>query len=451
MRKYFLILFSSLLVLAGCANTDSSSGGCTTDGALQVLSPVHVKNTNEVDAWNKQVSDALGFDVELTYVADDYDTYLDSSLNSDLCYDVIYTTDSTKINADYALNLDEYIKNSDTLSNPDVIPTDAYDDVKEFSGQDSVYGIPNKNEGNLVLIYRKDWLDEFGMDEPTTLKEWQAYMQEAHDKYGAYGFASSLLYDIQPFMSAKGLKYGLDYDQDGNLYVPYASDEAAEIYDWLGNLYDAGLYEPNLLTNDTATIRNEMLSGDVAVIGYWDTWVGLMNDQMQGQDFEVAGASPVLDENKNGLTRKGDPGVFMVNKNSQKVDEAIKFLEYMHSDEGELLNSAGISGVDYNVQDGQIEFTEQGKQDGGDHGVPRSLNQVWEKPYSDFPLEGTEEACDKVKDYGFIANTRDADFASIEDIINKYAIDSIIDPSLSGEDAVKSMQKEIEPILNEQQ
>lgn len=452
MKRLITLLSLILVVLAGCSTKTTSTGGCSEDGALQVLSNLHVKSSDEAAAWSDYVSEQLGFDVELTYIEDEYDTYVKSAYSSDLCYDVIYTAQAFMMNDQYGLALDEYIKSSDVLSDQTIIPTSAYDAVKQFSDQEQIYGIPNKNEGNLVLTYREDWLKEFGMDEPTTLDGWRQYMEKANQEYGAYGFISTELYDIQPFMSANGVQYGLVQDNDGNWTVPYESDAAAEVYDWLGQLYDDGLYEPNMLTNGSDDMRNMMMSGGVATIGYWDTWVGLMNDQMveTDPDFKVIGAKTMVDENGNGYTRAGNPGAFIVNKNSQKIDKDIQFLEFMHSPEGDLLTSAGIPGVDYNMDGDELVFTEQGIDHGADHGVPRSLNENYEHPYSQFSLKGADESSAKVADYSFIA-TQAIDgvdyWTDIEEIINKYAIKSIIDPELTGQDAVEGMRTEIDPIL----
>lgn len=455
MKKLMSLLSLILVVLAGCANSASSTstGGCEEDGAVQVLSNLHVKSSDEAAAWSDYVSEQVGFDVELTYVEDEYDTYVKSAYSSDLCYDLIYTSQAFMMNDEYALNLDDYIAQSDILSDESIIPAQAYDNVLQASGQTSLYGIPNKDEGNLVLTYRQDWLEEFGMEEPTDLAGWRAYMEKANEEYGAYGFVSTELYDIQPFMSANGVQFGLVQDSEGNWTVPYESDAAAEVYDWLGQLYDDGLYEPNMLTNGSDDMRNMLMSDGVATIGYWDTWVGLMNDTMaeSNPDFKVIGAKTMVDENGNGYTRAGNPGVFIINKNSQKIDKDIQVLEFLHTPEGDLLTSAGIPGVDYNLEGDKVVFTDQGIEHGADHGVPRSLNKGYEHPYSEFSLEGADESSAKVADYSFIA-TQAIDgvdyWTDIEDIINKYAIKSIIDPELTGEDAVESMRTEIDPILD---
>lgn len=456
MKKVITLLSLVLVILAGCSSATgaASTGGCEEDGPVQILSNLHVKSSDEAKAWSDYVSEQLGFEVELTYIEDEYDTYVKSAYSSDLCYDLIYSSQSFMMNDEYALPLDDYISDSEILSDETIIPTKAYDNLKQFSSQDSIYGIPNKDEGNLVLTYRQDWLEEFGMEEPTDLAGWRQYMEKAHEEYGAYGFISTELYDIQPFMSTQGVKFGLVQDQNGDWTVPYESDDAVVVYDWLGQLYDDGLYEPNMLTNGSDDMRNMLMSDGVATIGYWDTWVGLMNDKMAetNPDFKVIGAKTMVDEDGNGYTRAGNPGAFIVNKNSQKIDQDIQILEFLHSPAGDMLTSAGIPGVDYNLEGDKVVFTDEGIEHGADHGVPRSLNQNYEHPYSEFSLEGADESSAKVEDYSFIA-TQSVDgvdyWTDIEQIIYKYGIKSIIDPELTGQDAVEGMRSEIDPILEE--
>ena len=79
------------------------------------------------------------------------------------------------------------------------------------------------------------------------------------------------MYELQGFFSA-GLKQRYVETADGKLDVPYSTDAAIPVYEWLNKLFEEGILDPNFTTNDTGKMRDLFLTDRVGMITYWDAW-----------------------------------------------------------------------------------------------------------------------------------------------------------------------------------
>ena len=363
----------------------ATSAAMASASTLRMLSPnVGGKIPAEHEMYVDYIAEELDMDVTLIRPSGSFDQVLMTSLASGEKYDLINITSSSleSLVAQGALvELSDLIAGSEHLSDREIIPQQEWDMI-ERDGK--FYGVPMKFEGGTLPVVRADWLEAMDMEVPESLEDWHAFFRGAKENYDAYGITIAGLYDIQGFMSANGVKAGYVIDEDGSRTIPYSSDAAAEIYDWFAELYKEGLMDPAFATNNSSNMVNQFLSDQTATVGYWDMWVGLFNNTRQTQDpdtsFRAMGVAGVPDQEGNIILRRGDTSMWVMPRNAENRENAIKFLEFWHSEKGYLLGSLGLEDVHYTVEDGEFTLTERGHIAGMDHGSPRVSNQNWMHP-----------------------------------------------------------------------
>lgn len=457
------------LLLSACAGQDSSSPAATgsseasdsgasavsTDsvgGELVILSGnVGGKTPEGNEKFAKALGDKLGIDVTLDKPASDYDQKVLTALGSGAKYDLIEVSDLAKLNAfisqGVVTDVTDFVQNSPVLSDPSVIPTAEWDQLKGKDGK--IYGVFSKFQGATMPIVRKDWLNKLNLQEPKTLDELydvlKAFKEDDPDGNGkadTYGLSTSGLYDIQGIMSAAGLKYRYVI-KDGKRTIPYASDAAIPMYEWFAKLVKEGIMDPNFVTNDTAKMRNLFLSDRVGMITYWDAWVGMFNNLKKQEDpnttFQAEGMASIPAADGAILMRRGDPDFWIIPKNAPHPEAAKKFLEFWQTQDGILLGSLGVEGYDYTVDNGVYTLTDTGKQANMDHGVPFWYNSNVKSPFPALP--GVEDAMALSKKYATLELSLPT-WPDAEKIVTNYALKAM-SGQMPAKDAVAQMQKEL--------
>lgn len=413
---------------------------------LKVLTNIVGGKTAEEHAlFEKTLEEKLGFDIDLRKPSSGYDQVMLTTLASGEGIDVLYLTGKhlpLLVDKGGLMDLTSIIEASPILSDKRKIPQSEWDLI---TYKDGLFAIPAKFEGGTMPTIRKDWLEEFGMQPPVTLDDWYVFFQKAKQEKGAYGLSikGKELYDIQGFMSAKGVKAGYVIDENGKRTIPYASDDAAFIYDWFGKLYKEGLLDPNFITNQTSDMRKMFLTNKAAAVTYWDMWVGLFNNIKENENpddpFEAMGVAGAADENGNIILRRGDASLWSIPKSAKNKEQAIQFLEFWHTEEGYLLGTLGIEGHDYNIENGEYILTKEGQDHNLDHGTPRVTSLDWERP---LPLpKGVKEAQEIISQYA-TPEFYPQEWPRAFGIVEKYALQAMRG-DMSGQDAVEKMRKEL--------
>lgn len=428
--------------LAALAATMLSTTAFAQD--LRILSAVvGGKDAAEHELFVKELEQHLGLDIEMVKPESDYNNVLFTSLASGEQYDLVYGDSSMLANfveQGAIMDVTDLVAASPTLSDVAVIPAAEW---ALFDLDGRKWAVPNKFEGGTLPIVRADWLQAWGMADPVTLDDWVAYFRKAKEEKGAYGLSTAGLYDIQGFMSAAGVKAGYVM-ADGKRTIPYATPAAAPIYDWFGSLAKEGLLDPAFPTNGSGEFRKLFMTDRVAAVTYWDAWVGLFNnimatDQPQSP-FEAKGVDGVPGPDGKVILRRGNASLWFIPANAKHVDNAIKFLEFWHSEPGYVLGTLGIKDVDYTVKaDGSYELTEQGKAHGLDHGAPRVASTTWKNPFGALP--GVEQAQAIVMEHASVEYLP-ASWTDAQAIVQKYAYPAMLG-EITGAEAVAKMDEEL--------
>ena len=210
---------------------------------------------------------------------------------------------------------------------------------------------------------RGDWLEEQELDLPVTIADWEKVLSTIHAHYpecdaplmtGQYGHDR-----VGDFISAYGVLYDF-FTPDGKtvLYGPMEEGyrQWVELFrDW----YRRGLIDPNFITNDASiTSPNDYMgtgrgASGCTIWGYTDVALRSMgyNDN---PDFRlVATTYPVLHEgdtpqaaaSMSELVKEG----IAISAKTADPELTLRYLDYWYTEECMMLDSLGIEGESYHV------------------------------------------------------------------------------------------------------
>lgn len=431
-------------------STTPSTGAASTanEPTLTILEGVMGgKNAQETAAFEKEIGQALHCKVQLISTTGDYDTKMEAMLASGQKVDVVYTEGSalaTLAANGEVTNLQSMINKSTVLGNKKVVPQFEWNDIKLSSPNGKgIYGVPDKYQGALMPIVREDWMKQLGLKQPTTLNQFYNVFKTIKEKKGAYGLTLSSLYDIEPFMSAEGLKEGYVI-KNGKKTIPWATSAAVPVYTWLHKLYKDGLLDPNFVTNSTSDERNEFLTNRVGMFVYWDAWVPMLNNlaktQGASQGFDAEAIAGANSPSGKPLVSTGDTSLFAIPANAPDKALAFKFLEWWNTKPGELLGSLGAPGIDYTVKNGKYTLTKVGASENMDHGDPEPISTLWKNPFQNMQ-KGYANARQIGIKYGY-QPLIDSNWSDAENIVWQYGDDAILG-RMTPQQAVQKMHQEL--------
>lgn len=428
------------------------SDAISAEGTVKMLVNVTGgKDDEEMEVFIEKLEEATGLTVEIEKPASDYDKVLMQKLSGGEQYDLIYVTASQYLNLieqEALYDITDYVSNSKILS--ENVEQSEWDDI---TVDGKVYAGFNKKEVHRVVALNNTLLEAAGIDyttiEPTLDGYYEVFktLKETSETADFYPFSLVMkdAWDIQPWMAAAGLKTGVQLNENGEKYVPVATDESAEVWEWFKKLYDEELLDPACFTDGSGEMRSKMgaASQTIGCCVDWAAWVGLYNanalaDGVTAEDYEIVCTPGVETPDGSHMLGKGSASLFAVPANAENVDGAVRVLEYFATQEGGELLSVGMEGYDYNIEDGEYVQTEIGAAHSNDHGAPVPIYKDFEAPMGYNP--GVENALS----YGEYATidmviSNEADY---KEIVGKWGI-KIIKGEVSTEEGLESMRSEL--------
>lgn len=347
------------------------------------------------------------------------------------------------------LPLDSWVEASTVLSDPTIIEPADWEWVTQPDG--IIYGVTAEKPGGTLPIVREDWLESLGLAVPDTLEEYaevlRAFREENPDGNGrkdTWGLSLAGADDLQAFMSAAGLPRGLRLDPEtGTRDMPYASEQAASVYEWLAALYRDGILEPGFAENDTKHVKELFVSGQVGMIIGPEEWIGELSGyggNASGTVLQVSGLPAPSGPDGKKLLHRDTPGVWAVPAGGKNAETAIRFVEFWHSERGNVLSTIGIAGLDW-IHDraGNAVLTEVGTAHGMDHGAPFPNNTNFVHRVEPGPALMKAR---RLLDETGVPEPETPDWKAAEKIIRPYVL-SAIQGELSGVQAVAIMRAEL--------
>lgn len=240
------------------------------------------------------------------------------------------------------------------------------------------YGFNDMNIGNYRcfsgLYIRKDKLDEWNLDIPTTIDEWETVLTTAKEN----GFEKPLT-GVDTMFSVTGVEVfngawnvGKDWyvENDKVKFGPFEKgykDYVAKMAEWKKK----GLIDQDYITNAATDVEGS-ITNDISIASYGaiGSAMGKLLPAMEEKNPEfsvVACPYPVLKKGDTvrfqGLQSESKNTSIAISvqcgaENEDRYKEAIKWCDYLYSDEGIILKNFGVEDETFVIQKGE---------DGEDH------------------------------------------------------------------------------------
>ncbi len=313
--------------------------------------------TDAAQAFNLMLSGGELPDVIIYNLVNDADQYMDEGIIRDL----------TALLPEKAPNYWKYLQ-----ENP------YYDkSVKADSGRYYGFGCFRESEWNAAYtgpVIRKDWIEECGLQEPVTIADWDNVIRTFDSKYGAkFSFAISRMNPgLAGTYGASG-SFAKWTDElfyiDNNQKVQYsmATNEWKEYMAQLNSWYQDGLIDTDALTIDDAGMRTKALNDKVGIsitsMGQLTNWLADVESsgssaKWEGIAYPVKNPGDVVMEVQMEDTARASVGAITTSCPEDKVDIALKWLDYLFSEEGFLYTNFGTEGETYTMVNGVPTYTD---------------------------------------------------------------------------------------------
>ncbi len=265
--------------------------------------------------------------------------------------------------------LDTYLSNYNKLRTQSTeIERNSTTDSSRIAALYAIYQSPQPPWMGLMM--RKDWLDDLGLDVPRTVSEWETVLTAFKEEKGAYAplaLCGSLGFYGQGFDIASGIFTGSFLNIDGKVSFNDTSDKMKEYLTVLADWYKKGLIDPDFMTKQNAFFVDTAMvtTGQTGVFNSMYTMADMYKAASEDPNFElIAVNGPIPDSGEEGnigfaSTMIGGAGM-AISADSKNKEIAMKWLDYIFSEEGSLLANYGVEGDTFAFnEEGEPIFTEK--------------------------------------------------------------------------------------------
>ena len=223
-----------------------------------------------------------------------------------------------------------------------------------------------------VMMYNMPWIEKLGIEPPTTLDAFVEMLRMFRDQdMNGNGDTTdeipmSIMSAFLPYMF--GPAFGMDLvsgfyaDDEGVVhYAAYEPEKYKNYLTFLNDLYNEGLLEVEFTSLNRDKIT-ERCANDLTGVTYDYSWQmsNLYSAQYPNYDGTkgiIVGAKPLSGEYPGAyIGRNPVSGVFGINAKSDKIELAVKMLDYVMSEEAQDLYVWGMEGLTYEVKDGERAY-----------------------------------------------------------------------------------------------
>ncbi len=213
----------------------------------------------------------------------------------------------------------------------------------------NLLGLPFWENSVSGCYYNKTLLNSLGLKPASTQAEFDMLCQALADTgytpicWPANGCSWMVQFGLDPiFADDPKLLDNINNNEISYSDIPAVKD----MVQWISDAADKGWFGEKYLETGWDQISSEMASGQAVMTFIWDTW--FYTDFEKGNKYTVDDFAlmPVfLNTVENGTYEGGNLNMMMVNKNSDKLDIALDFLEFCASEENYNIAFDGISTV----------------------------------------------------------------------------------------------------------
>ena len=267
-----------------------------------------------------------GYFLDLTDLVDEYMPNYERIRTSDVQYELLSTTDSGRLGAVYELR-------------------------------------QSKQGPWLGLWIRQDWLDDLGLETPVTFDDYHEVLTAFKNEKGA---TAPLILNFSGSDGEFGTMSGglnvlnsWQLDETGKVnFGPYM-DAWKEYVTIMHQWYTEGLIDPDFMATDERTAdMAKVVTGASGLFAALYTMPSVYEAASEDPNMNLAPVNPpVMNDGDEGHIRLRDSytsGNTAISADSENWEVALRWLDYLYTDEGALLANYGVEGDTF-------EFDENGK------------------------------------------------------------------------------------------
>ena len=273
-----------------------------------------------------------GYFLDLTDLVDEYMPNYEKIRTSDIQYELLSTTDSGRLGAVYELR-------------------------------------QSKQGPWLGLWIRQDWLDDRGLETPVTFDDYHEVLTAFKNEKGA---TAPLILNFSGSDGEFGTMSGglnvlnsWQLDETGKVnFGPYM-DAWKEYVTIMHQWYTEGLIDPDFMATDERTAdMAKVVTGASGLFAALYTMPSVYEAASEDPNMNLAPVNPpVMNEGDEGHIRLRDSytsGNTAISADSENWEVALRWLDYLYTDEGALLANYGVEGDTFEFnEDGEPEFTDK--------------------------------------------------------------------------------------------
>lgn len=274
--------------------------------------------------------------------------------------------------------------------------------AQSITNDGNYYGFRNMNVGEyrgfMGFYTRKDLLDKWGLDVPVTIDDWEELFETAKKN----GIQYPLTGTQGLFNFKDGDGFNTAYNVGKNFYLvgdkvkfgPFEK-QYKEYIKKMSEWVKKGYVDVDYITNGSQELLGAMTNEkSIASMGYVGSAIGRILPAMEERNPEydlVACPYPVMNEGDvpwfQEVQAEADDVTLCITvdcgeENENRYKEAIKWCDYVYSDEGNILKCFGVEGDTYKVEkgeDGKEHFVYTDKilvnyEDYGAHAIDAALS-----------------------------------------------------------------------------
>lgn len=216
--------------------------------------------------------------------------------------------------------------------------------------------------GNMI---RQDWIDELGLEVPTTIQEMEDVLLAFKEKKGCeagYSFAYNV---YSRMVMAYGVTEGMYVDENGKIQYGFIQDSYKDFLALFSRWYGMGILDPDGFTQNIDAFYAKVAAGRTGLV--WGNTGGELGkfETLKAETPELNFQpipNPVLKEGDSfpvdiSSYRVSNVGA-MISSTCSNVEAAAKFIDYAYSEEGIMLTNYGEEGTTYTMADGKPQLTD---------------------------------------------------------------------------------------------
>ncbi|MBR2884310.1 MAG: extracellular solute-binding protein [Clostridia bacterium] len=201
---------------------------------------------------------------------------------------------------------------------------------------------------------RMDWLNELGLSIPETLEDWETVLTAFKEKKGATAPLSTIAKGQMYTMF--GAHYGLYIDGDQYKHG-YAEPEMKEALIRMNDWFKKGLLDKNIVTVDAKAVDTQVLTGQTGAVVATGGDIGRYMTAASEDGFDLTGIRyPLINGKDNSSMCVVHPlqcYTAAISAQCKHPELAAKVLDYLYTEEGEILANFGVEGETFEMVDGK--------------------------------------------------------------------------------------------------